>query len=151
MPATPELLIGDPAPDFPAALSGDDPGKLVLCFYPADDLPGAITQLTGLRDVWHELRKRARVVAVSADSPEAQKRLISLYALPFALQSDPGDDIAKAYGLWLGAGGGGDAEGGSPTERATFVIDAAGRIGAILREVSPAEHAARLLELLRTC
>jgi peroxiredoxin Q/BCP len=151
MPATPELLIGDPAPDFRAALLGDDPGKLALCFYPADDLPGAITQLTGMRDVWHELRKLARVVAVSADAPEAQQRLISLHALPFALLSDPGDAVAKAYGLWLGAGGGGDVEGCSPTERATFVIDPAGRIEAILRGFSPGAHAARLLELLQPC
>jgi peroxiredoxin Q/BCP len=144
MSAPLELLIGDPAPDFLPA--GE---RLALCFYPADDLPGAITQLTGLRDAWPEIGGLARIVGISADSPEAQKRLIEGYALPFELLSDPGDAIARSYGLWLGAGGGGDVEGGSPTERATFVIDAAGRIEAILRDFTPAAHADRLSQALR--
>lgn len=160
MPA--ELLDGDPAPDFQAvAVGGDYPPegqtvrladlrgrRVVLFFYPQNDTPGCTLQACAIRDAWNDLRERAAVFGVNHDTPEGHRRTIEKLALPFPLLSDENHRIARAYGLWLDDGGGGDAEGGESTERATFILDAGGRVEAVLRRVDPAKHAWWLLWVL---
>ena len=154
-----ELLIGDPAPPFRALAVGSGYGpdgtelalesllgrRLVLYFYPQNDLSGCTEQASAIRDAWDEFGARATLFGVSNDIPEGHRRLIDNLALPFALLSDTDNHVAKAYGLWQGDGGGGDVEGGESTERSTFVIGADGRIEAVLRKIHPAEHAPLLL------
>ena len=158
-----ELFIGDPAPPFHAIATGTGyPAegeevrldslrgrRVVLYFYPQDDTPGCTEQACAIRDAWEEFCQRATLFGVNNGSAADHRRFIEKFALPFPLLSDSGDAIAKAYGLWLGEGGGGDAEGGAPTERSTFIIDEEGCIERILRRVKPAEHAGFLLDILR--
>lgn len=161
-----ELLPGDLAPPFQALAVGasypPEGGEVslqalrgqrtVLYFYPENDPPGCTEQACGIRDQWDEFRRYARLFGVNSGSPDELRRFIERYALPFPLLSDPGDTMAKAFGLWLGEGGGGDgdAEGGAPTERSTFILDAEGRVERILRRVRPADHANFLLDILRS-
>ena len=160
-----ELLTGDAAPPFRAVAvgAGYPPEgaeitldalrgrRTVLCFYPEEDTPGWTEQACALRDAWDELRRHAQLFGVNDGSPESHRRFIERYALPFPLLSDAGDAMAKAYGLWLADGGGGDVEGGAATERSTFVIGADGCVERKLSRVEPTGHADLLLDILRAC
>ena len=162
MPA--ELLTGDPAPRFQAVAVGESYApegeevtletlcgqRVVLYFYPENDTPGCTEQACAIRDTWDEFRRYAKLFGVNNGSPESHRRFIDKFALPFPLLSDAGDTMAKAYGLWLADGGGGDAEGGEATERSTFIIDAEGRVERKLSRVKPSEHANFLLDILKS-
>ena len=159
-----ELLSGDPAPPFRAlAVGADYPPeggevslealrgqRVVLYFYPEDDTPGCTEQACAIRDAWTEFQRYAKLFGVNNGAPDSHRRFIEKYALPFPLLSDSEDLMAKAYGLWLADGGGGDVEGGEATERSTFIIDAQGRVERKLRRVKPAEHANFLLDILKS-
>ncbi len=157
-----ELLIGDPAPDFGTVAVGPGypPGgaevtlaslrgrRTVLYFYPQNDTPGCTEQACAIRDVWDKFAAQAALFGVNNDTPEGHQRIIEKLALPFPLLSDADNAMAKAYGLWLSEGGGGDVEGGESTARSTFVIGADGRIEAVMHKIRPAEHARLLLAIL---
>jgi peroxiredoxin Q/BCP len=149
------LQPGDRAPDFSAAVIG---GKyrggenislkelrgrpVVLYFYPKDDTPGCTTQACGLRDNWSSFEKEAEIFGVSVDSTESHQKFITKYQLPFPLLADPEKKIVRAYGVWVEKSMYGKKYMGA--ERTTFVIDAQGRIAAILRKVKPEAHVAEL-------
>ncbi len=150
-----ELSVGDVAPDFSATAVGGKYGdgtvvrlkdlrgtSVVLYFYPKDDTPGCTAQACGLRDAWSEFADRAEIFGVSIDPVKSHEKFIEKYQLPFPLLSDPEKKIVEAYGVWVEKSMYGKKYMG--TERTTFVIDAQGRIAAILRKVKPAEHAAQL-------
>jgi thioredoxin-dependent peroxiredoxin len=153
------LSVGDPAPDFAATAVGGKygDGKLVrlkdlrgtpvvLYFYPKDDTPGCTAQACGLRDSWSEFDNRAEIFGVSIDSTESHEKFIAKYHLPFPLLSDPDKKIVNDYGVWVEKSMYGKKYMGA--ERSTFVIDAQGRIAAILRKVKPAEHVEQLRVVL---
>ncbi|MEO7165471.1 MAG: peroxiredoxin [Spartobacteria bacterium] len=150
-----ELKTGDAAPDFTATAVGGKygPGQavslaqlrgapVVLYFYPKDDTPGCTTQACGLRDAWSELESRAEIFGVSIDSVASHEKFITKFSLPFPLLSDPEKKIVQDYGVWVEKSMYGKKYMGA--ERSTFVIDAEGRIAAILAKVKPAEHAEQL-------
>ena len=111
-----ELQAGDQAPDFQAAVAGggEHPPSLslanlrgrrvVLCFYPYDDVPAATEQLDALGDAWEIVHEKAVLFGVSRDTVENHQRVIERLGLPFALLTDEDNRIAKAYGIWLGEG-----------------------------------------------
>lgn len=151
-----ESKQGDAAPSFRAIAVGGSYGSgkevsladfagtpLVLYFYPKDDTPGCTQQACGLRDEWSEFADRARIFGVSADSSASHEKFIGKYNLPFPLLADLEHEMVNAYGVWVEKTMYGKKYMG--VERTTFVIDAAGRISAILRKVKPEEH----VELLR--
>ena len=142
-----ELKVGDPAPPFDAIAVGGEYGAgrsvslsdfsgrpLVLYFYPKDDTPGCTAQACGLRDNWAEMKKSATVFGVSTDSVESHSKFISKFQLPFPLLSDAEHKIVNAYGVWVEKSMYGKKYKG--TERATYVIDASGRIAAIFRKAN---------------
>jgi len=105
------LDVGDPAPD---AASRDENGKVVrladfysdgftlVYFYPKADTPGCTAQACSLRDGFAELQERGvRVIGVSSDGPEAQRRFKEKNRLPFTLLADEDHAIAKAFGVRL--------------------------------------------------
>jgi thioredoxin-dependent peroxiredoxin len=108
------LEVGDAAPDVAsrdelgrevrlAELYGD--GYTLLYFYPKADTPGCTAQACSLRDDFEELQKRGvRVIGVSTDGPEAQKRFKEKYRLPFTLLADQDRAVAKAFGVPLMVG-----------------------------------------------
>ena len=105
------LAIGDAAPD---AASRDEqenqvrladlygPGFTLIYFYPKADTPGCTAQACSLRDDFAELQARGvRVIGVSADGPEAQRRFKEKYRLPFMLLADRERTVAKVFGVPL--------------------------------------------------
>jgi peroxiredoxin Q/BCP len=105
------LDVGDAAPDVVsrdqrgndvrlADLYGD--GFTLIYFYPKADTPGCTAQACSLRDGFAPLQERGvRVVGVSADSPESQRRFAEKYRLPFILLADRERVVAKAFGVPL--------------------------------------------------
>ena len=146
---------GLPAPDF--TLTADDgsavslsslKGKpVVLYFYPRDDTPGCTTQACGIRDAWGEFeRSGAVVLGVSPDGEASHVRFRQRYDLPFTLLADPDHATAEAYGVWVEKSMAGNTYMG--VERSTFVIDAAGNLAQVMRNVKPATHADEVLTAL---
>ena len=156
---TAELTVGDSAPAFHATAVGGDFGEgreialidlrgapVVLYFYPKDDTPGCTTQACSLRDSWSQFSGRAKVFGVSVDSAASHAKFIEKFTLPFPLLADPAHEIVDAYGVWVEKSMYGKKYMGA--ERSTFVIDANGRIAAILRKVKPDEHVGLVREAL---
>jgi len=154
------LQPGDAAPAFSASAVGGKYGAgqtvtlkqlrgspVVLYFYPKDDTPGCTAQACGLRDTWSEFDGAAEIFGVSVDSVASHERFIAKYQLPFPLLSDPDKKIVNDYAVWVEKSMYGRKYMGA--ERTTFVIDARGRIAAILRKVKPEEHVAQLRTALK--
>lgn len=138
-----QLAAGDAAPAFDLTdqegqrrTLGDYRGQwLVLYFYPRDSTPGCTAEACSFRDDVPRLRRMdTQVLGVSVDSPERHAGFAAEHHLPFPLLSDPGGEVARAYGAYFGLGPLGFAK------RHTFVIDPDGRIARIYRKVKPATH-----------
>ena len=154
-----QSLKGKKAPDFAASIAGGGypsgsrvtlselRGRpLVLYFYPKDDTPGCTKQACAVRDAWKTLSKKALVFGVSPDSVRSHEKFISKHELPFPIISDEDKRIANAYGVWVEKSLYGRKYMG--VERSTFVIDAEGKVSAVLEKVKPEEHVDLLLEAL---
>jgi thioredoxin-dependent peroxiredoxin len=122
--------------------------KVVLYFYPKDDTPGCTTQACDLRDnAGHFDATGAVILGVSPDPVKKHRKFKDKYELPFTLLADGEHRVAEAYGVWKEKSFMGRKYFGN--ERTTFVIDEEGRIARILPNVKPAEHAARVLDILK--
>lgn len=151
----PVLEKGSQAPAF--ALTADD-GKtvkladlkgrrVVLFFYPKANTPGCTAESCDFRDEIAAFQKRKAVVlGVSRDSPEAQKKFKDKYQLPFPLLSDPDHAVHEAYGAW----GEKNMYGKKIISaiRTTAVIGPDGRIEQLFPKVKVAGHAQAVLDLL---
>jgi peroxiredoxin Q/BCP len=123
--------------------------KVVLYFYPKADTPGCTKQACAVRDVYPKIQDEdVVVIGVSPDPPEALKKFRDKYNLPFILLSDPGHQVAEAYGAW------GEKKAFGRTYegviRSHFAIDERGRIADFKVSVKPektADLALRLIEL----
>jgi peroxiredoxin Q/BCP len=125
---------GEKAPDFSVEttegrLSLSDllqSGKLVLTFYVEDSTPLCSSQVAAFQQDYPALEEAgARLVAVSADTPESHRTFVEkLGGLPFPLASDAGLSLARAYGVV--------DEDAKRSRRAVFVID---RDGTVLRRI----------------
>ncbi len=120
---------------------------VVLYFYPKDDTPGCTKQACGIRDSWQALKKKALIFGISPDPVKSHEKFIRKHELPFPLIADEDRSICEAYGVWVEKSLYGRKYMG--VERSTFVIDAKGRIAAILEKVKPEEHAELVLDALR--
>lgn len=75
-------------------------GDVLVYFYPKADTPGCTAQSCSLRDAYTELQQRGvRVLGVSADKPEAQRKFKDKYKLPFELIADDGGKVIEAFGV----------------------------------------------------
>ncbi len=149
------LTVGAKAPDFslPTAdgrtvsLKDFRGKKVVLYFYPKDDTPGCTKEACSFRDnITHLARKNAVVVGVSVDSPESHQKFAGKYELPFALLSDSGKEVVRAYGVWKQKNLYGRKYMG--TERTTFVIDEKGTITHRFDKVKVDGHTDEILAVL---
>lgn len=145
------------APDFKeVAVEGENEAEVsleglrgevvVLVFYPKDSTPGCTIQACSLREHWDEIRDKARVFGVSADSVKSHQKFISKKNLPYPLIADVDKRVVEAYGVWVEKSMMGKKFMG--IERSTFVIDKDGRVKAVLEKVSPMSHTEKLLEVL---
>ncbi len=75
-------------------------GLTLVFFYPKAGTPGCTKQACSLRDAYDELTgKGVRIVGVSRDKPEAQKKFQGTNKLPFTLLADPDGKVVEAFGV----------------------------------------------------
>jgi peroxiredoxin Q/BCP len=139
--------VGDKAPEF--ELENQDGEKVrladfkgrnvVLYFYPKADTPGCTIQACGVRDRRADYETAGAVVfGISPDPVKKVKRFDDKYELGFPLLADADHAVAEAYGTWVEKKLYGRTYMG--VARTTFVIDAEGRIAAVLENVKPKTH-----------
>ena len=150
------IQTGEQAPDFelpdhdgnPVRLSELRGRPVVLYFYPKADTPGCTTQACGIRD--HRADYEAagvRVLGVSPDPIAAIKRFHDKRDLDFTLLADEGHEVAERYGVWGEKSMYGRKYMG--VQRATFIIDADGRVVHVIPKASPQTHDDEVLAALR--
>jgi len=141
------LEAGPAAPDFDlpdqhgnqVSLSDLRGQNVVLYFYPRADTPGCTAQASSVRDRSSEYASAgARVIGVSPDSVEDVSKFARKYELEFTLLADADHSVAEAYGTWGEKSMYGKKYWG--VRRATFLIDADGRIAKVFPKVSPKTH-----------
>lgn len=150
------LSTGDLAPDFTLPRDGGEtvtlsalkPAKVVLYFYPRDDTPGCTTEAIEFTALAAEFEAAgAKVIGISKDTVAKHDKFIAKHDLGVMLVSDADSDVCERYGTWVEKSMYGKTSMG--IERATFVVDAEGRISHIWRKVKAKGHAAEVLETVR--
>ena len=151
-----ELKVGDKAPEFslPSAtgqtitLKSLRGKQVVLYFYPKDDTPGCTKEACSFRDEITQIEKaHAVVLGVSTDGLASHQKFSKKYGLPFALLSDEGLVVAKAYGVYKQKSMYGRTYWG--IERSTFVVDETGKLAAIFRKVKVDGHVEQVMTALK--
>ena len=149
------LTIGTQAPDFTlfdkdgnAVSLSDFLGKrVVLYFYPKDNTPGCTRQACAFAGAYKEFEARdVVVIGISRDSVASHQKFAAKYELPFILLSDPDRVAIEAYGVWQEKKNYGKVSMG--VVRSTYLIDAEGKIEAVMPKVKPDTNAAEILEML---
>lgn len=145
--------VGDMAPAFDLPTDGGGTAssaalrgrKVVLYFYPKDDTPGCTTEaiaFTALKDDF--AAADTVVVGVSKDSVAAHAKFRAKHALGVELGSDPTGATIEAFGAWVEKSMYGKKYMG--IDRATFLIDRAGKLAAVWHKVKVPGHAAAVLK-----
>lgn len=151
------ISIGDKAPAFDLPTDGDGQIKLadlkgktvVLYFYPKDSTPGCTTEGNDFTALHADFIKAGAVVlGASKDSVKRHDTFKAKQGFPFPLLSDEDGVLCEAYGVWVLKKNYGREYMG--IERATFLIDAQGKIANIWHKVRVKGHAAEVLEAVRS-
>ncbi|WP_026139615.1 thioredoxin-dependent thiol peroxidase [Leucobacter salsicius] len=149
------LEPGQPAPEFSLqdqdgatrSLSEYRGERVVLFFYPAAMTPGCTKQACDFRDSEAALQAAGvRVLGISRDKVEKQRKFADRDELGYPLLSDPELDVHRAYGAFGTKNSYGRIIEG--VIRSTFVIDAHGNIEHALYNVKATGHVARVRKLL---
>lgn len=88
------------------------------------------------------------VLGISPDKPSAQKKFREKFKFPFSLVSDEDKSVAKQFGVLKEKSMYGRKYMG--IERTTFVINAEGKIAAIIEGIKSDEHAEAALAAVKT-
>jgi peroxiredoxin Q/BCP len=87
------------------------------------------------------------VIGVSRDPMKAIEKFAEKYRLTFPLASDESGKVSEAYGTWVEKSMYGRKYLGM--ERATFLIDGAGRVARVWRNVKVPGHVAQVMAAVR--
>lgn len=146
------LEQGDTAPNVAFAtpegersIAGFKGGKLVLYFYPKDDTSGCTKEAQEFTALAGDFAKAgADIVGISKDSVASHTKFTAKYDLKVALGSDADGAVCDAFGTWVEKSMYGRKYMG--IERATFLIDADGKVARVWRKVKVPGHAADVLD-----
>jgi peroxiredoxin Q/BCP len=150
------LDIGQAAPDFTLPRDGggtvslsDFRGRnVVLYFYPKDDTPGCTREAVSFTERAADFEAANTVViGVSRDTVAKHEKFRDKYGLGVILGADEDGKVCEAYGVWVEKSLYGRKYMG--IERATFLIDAEGRLAQIWRKVKVVGHSDQVLEAAR--
>lgn len=150
------VTIGDLAPDVGFLSSAGAPSKisdyrgkaLILYFYPKDDTPGCTTEAQTFSTMSDAFAAAgAVIVGVSKDSEKSHAKFIAKYDLKVELGADVDGALCEAFGVWVEKSMYGRNYMG--IERATFLIDADGKVAQVWRKVKVKGHAEAVLEAVR--
>lgn len=148
--------ISDLAPDFTLPRDGGENvglaelrgGGVVLFFYPRDDTPGCTKESIGFSQTLQSFAGAGvKVFGISRDSVASHDKFSSKYELEVALLSDKDGTTCEDYGVWVQKSMYGKTHMG--IERATFLIDAEGKIAKVWRKVKVAGHVQEVLAAAR--
>jgi peroxiredoxin Q/BCP len=125
-------------------LSGLAGKKVVLYFYPADDTSGCTLEAIDFSKFVPKFEAtNAVVVGVSPDSAKSHDSFKAKHKLTFMLAADVDRDVIGRYGLWVEKNNFGKKYMG--VERATFLIDEAGKIARAWHKVQVKGHVEEVL------
>ncbi|MGF1549242.1 MAG: peroxiredoxin [Sphingomonadaceae bacterium] len=129
-------------------LSGYRGAPLVLYFYPKDDTPGCTKEAQAFSALADRFAQAGvKILGVSKDPPSRHASFIDKYDLAIDLATDPDGSVTEAFGVWVEKSMYGRKYMG--IERATFLIDAEGRVAKVWRKVKVPGHAEEVLEAAR--
>ncbi len=118
--------------------------KAVVYFYPKDDTSGCTKEGQEFTALAADFAKAGvEVIGVSKDSVASHAKFRGKYDLGVTLASDPDGVACEAWGVWVEKSMYGRKYMG--IERATFLVDAAGRIVRAWHKVKVPGHAAEVL------
>ena len=150
------ITQGDIAPDFtlprnggdPVTLSALRPAKVVLYFYPKDDTPGCTLEAQDFTARAADFAAAGTtVIGISKDSVKTHEKFCAKHDLSVILVSDENGSTCEDYGVW------GEKSMYGKTflgiTRATFLIDATGRVAQVWPKVSVKGHADEVLAAAR--
>jgi len=147
------LDIGDTLPKFDLPTNGDDTlsnkslkgKKVVLYFYPKDMTPGCTTESEDFRDNLKAFQKAdTMIIGVSKYSVVRHDKFVAKHDLPFQLISDETGTLCEDFGVWVEKNMYGRKYMG--IQRATFLIDAFGKIAQVWPKVKVKGHVSAVLE-----
>jgi peroxiredoxin Q/BCP len=150
------LEQGALAPDFTLPTDGGASVTLsalrgrpvVVYFYPKDDTSGCTKEACGFRDALPDFSGLdAAIIGVSRDSVASHDKFKAKYELPFTLAADVDGAVCEAYGTWVEKSMYGRKYMG--IERATFLVDAEGRLARSWRKVKVTGHVDEVLSAAR--
>lgn len=122
--------------------------NVVLYFYPRDNTPGCTTEACDFRDSLAQFdRSDTVVLGVSPDSTSSHEKFAEKYSLPFPLLSDEDQKVCEKYGVWVEKKNYGKTYMG--VQRATFLIDKAGKVAAVWPKVKVQGHVDEVAEALK--
>ena len=148
---------GDTAPDFTLPRDGGSEVSLsslkgqtvVLFFYPRDDTPGCTKESIGFSEHLQSFADLgAAVFGISKDTVAKHEKFTSKHGLTVPLLSDAESDTCERYGVWVEKNMYGRKSMG--IQRATFLIDAEGKIAKIWPKVKVPGHVEEVLETLKS-
>ena len=150
------LAVGDTAPttDIPTDtghfhLARHDGKKMVIFFFPRADTSGCTKESIQFSDLIEDFAAAgAKVIGISKDTPQKHAKFRAKYNLKCHLGSDHDTDICEHFGVWVEKSMYGRTYMG--IQRATFVIDATGKIAAVWPKVKVDGHAAEVLAFVQT-
>ncbi|MDF1726391.1 MAG: peroxiredoxin [Sulfitobacter sp.] len=146
----------DIAPDFTLPVTGGGEIKLsslrghpvVLYFYPRDDTPGCTKEAIAFTEHLPAFRQEgAQVYGVSRDTMTKHDKFVEKHSLTVPLLSDEEGQMTEDYGVWVEKNMYGKKSMG--IERATYLIDAEGKIARVWRKVKVPGHVEEVLEAVR--
>jgi len=150
-------VIGDKAPAISLPRNGggivnlsDFAGqKIVLYFYPRDDTSGCTKEAIGFTNSLDDFAALDTVIlGVSKDSVTKHDKFVAKHDLKITLLSDADGDVCERYGTWVEKKMYGKTYMG--IERATYLIDAGGKIAQIWHKVRVPGHVDAVLDAART-
>lgn len=127
--------IGEEAPDFELPdvdqkwhkLSEFRDKKTIVVFFPAAESSHCTAEMCSFRDQLGELKDYgANIVAISVDSPHANKAFTQNHHLNFPVFSDYKRDTITRYGIVMSKLG--TMEGYNAAKRSVFILDENGKI-----------------------
>lgn len=149
------LAEGDKAPNFTLPDQNGEKVKLsdlkgetvVLYFYPKANTSGCTVQACGVRDRKADYAAAgARVIGISPDEVKDVDKFAGKHDLDFTLLADADHAVAEKYGTWVEKSMYGNKYMG--VQRATFIIDAKGKIAKVFPKVQPKKHDDLVLKAL---
>ena len=149
------LAVGDIAPttDVPTdtstfSLARHDGKKMVIFFFPRANTSGCTKESLQFSDLIEDFAAAdTEVIGISRDTPQKQAKFRAKFGLKCHLGSDYSNDICEQFGVWVEKSMYGKVYMG--IHRATFVIDATGKVAAVWSKVKVDGHAAEVLAFVQ--